>query len=214
MSVPESTLTDGDLEWLTLEDGEEILWAGTPDRRTMIPTLLVGIPLSLVLIGIPIIIGSYLQIQNTNYVITTQGVYAKKGILSRDVNRVDFEKIQNIAYNQGAIGASFGYGSVEISTAGSGGVEMKFNSIPEPQAVQELISSRLERRSGGGRDSDQSTDELLAEMVTELRAIRSHIERATSSPSSNSRSRSGSGSQSGQSSSSQSKSTNRRRKNE
>ncbi len=198
MSVPESTLSETDLEWLTLEDGEEILWAGTPDRRTMIPTLLVGIPLSLVLIGIPLIIGSYLQITNTNYVVTTQGVYAKKGVFSRDVNRIDFEKIQNIAYNQGAIGASLGYGSVEISTAGSGGVEMKFSTIPEPQAIQELISSRLERRSGGDRDSDQSTDELLAEMVTELRAIRSHIERATG----------------GSSSSSQSKSAKRRRRNE
>ncbi len=180
MAEPESTLSEADLDWLTLEEGESVLWAGTPDKRTMIPTLLVGIPLSLVLIGIPMIIGGYLQIKNTNYVVTTQGVYAKKGILSRDVNRIDFEKIQNIAYSQGALGSSLGYGSVEISTAGSGGVEMKFRTIPDPQPVQELISGRLERRSGRGGEDDQPTDVVLEEIVTELRAIRTLLERATS----------------------------------
>ncbi len=166
-----------DLEWLSLDDDEELLWAGGPDRRTLLPAFAIGIPLAIVLIGILIIVGEYLRVTNTHYVVTNRGLYRKTGILSRDVKRIDFEKVQNISYGQSALGNYFGYGTVEISTAGSSGVEMAFKSIPEPQAVQRLISDRTKR---GRRDDDEdrTKDDVLAEILTELRAIRTAVEGA------------------------------------
>ena len=87
---------DVDLKWLSLEDGETIRWASTPHKYSVVPGLVVGIPLSLVLIGIPIIVASYLQYTNTNYVVTNKGLYSKRGILSRDVQQVGFDKVHNI----------------------------------------------------------------------------------------------------------------------
>lgn len=43
---------DVDLKWLSLENGETIRWASTPHKYSVVPGLVVGIPLSLVLIGI------------------------------------------------------------------------------------------------------------------------------------------------------------------
>ena len=175
-----------DLEWLSLDDGEEIQWASTPHKYSLVPALLIGIPLSIVLIGIPIIVGGYFQYTNTNYVVTNRGLYSKRGILSRDVKQIGFDKVQNISYSQSAIGSSLGYGSVEISTAGGSGVELKFRSIPEPAGVQELITSEIDTRQQGTADDATDTDDVLDEILVELRAIRAAVtedETATTSQS-------------------------------
>ena len=175
-----------DLEWLSLDDGEEIRWASTPHKYSLVPALIIGIPLAIVLIGIPIIVASYLQYTNTNYVVTNRGLYSKHGILSRDVKQIGFDKVQNISYSQSAIGSSLGYGSVEISTAGGSGVELKFRSIPEPAEVQELITSEIDTRQQGTADDATDTDDILDEILVELQAIRAAVteDEATTSPSS------------------------------
>jgi len=165
-----------DLEWLTLDDGEEVLWASTPHKSSLVPALAIGIPLSFVLVGIPIIASAYLSFTNTNYVVTTRGLYRKRGILSRDVKQIGFDKVQNISYSQSAVGSSLGYGTVEISTAGSSGVELRFRSIPTPAEIQELISREIERREDGGRDEADSVDDTLDAILTELRGIRQALD--------------------------------------
>ncbi|ERH01326.1 MAG: putative membrane protein [Halonotius sp. J07HN6] len=147
-----SVTAEPDLDWLSVDDDESIRWASTPHKYSVVPGLVIGIPLSFVLIGIPILIGSYLQYTNTNYVVTNKGLYSKRGILSRDVQQIGFDKVQNISYSQSAVGSSLGYGSVDVSTAGGSGVELKFRSIPEPAAVQELIAREIDSRQQDGTD--------------------------------------------------------------
>ncbi|VTT85942.1 hypothetical protein DM2_1980 [Halorubrum sp. DM2] len=164
-----------DLDWLSLEDGEEIRWASTPHKYSIVPALVVGLPLSVVLIGIPLIAASYLQYTNTNYVVTNKGLYSKRGILSRDVQQIGFDKVQNISYSQSAIGSSLGYGSVDVSTAGGSGVELQFRSIPNPAAVQELISKEIDKRQQRDSAGTAETDDVLDQILVELRAIRSAV---------------------------------------
>lgn len=159
-------------EWLTLDEDEELLWSSRPHRSSLVPALVVGIPLSLVLVGIPILVSAYLTYRNTNYVITDAGLYKKTGILSRDVQKISFDKVQNTSYTQSAVGAYFGYGTVDISTAGGSGVEMRFRAVPDPAGVQQLINRHVtvQESAGGGK-----TD-VLDEVLEELRAIRAALE--------------------------------------
>ncbi len=161
------------LEWLTREADEEILWSSSPHRSSLVPALAIGIPLSVIVVGIPIVIAAYLSYKNTHYVVTTGGLYKKTGVLSRDVQKIGFDKVQDISYNQSAIGAYFGYGNVEVSTAGGSGVEMRFRSVPTPAAVQELIDRQLTQARDTGQESKTA---VLAEILTELRAIRATLE--------------------------------------
>jgi uncharacterized membrane protein YdbT with pleckstrin-like domain len=160
-----------EFEWLTLEEGEEVLWSSRAHEYSLYVGVVFG--------ALFFLIGSvlaWLSYQNTHYVVTSKRIYAKRGILSRNVKTVDFEKVQNINYTQGALGARFGYGNVEISTAGSSGAEVTFQSIPDPANVQELIDREIKR----GRDTDRETPgekgDVLDEIVTELRAIRDLLE--------------------------------------
>lgn len=162
--------------WLTLEAEEELRWQAQPHKSSLIPALVVGLPLSLVLIGIPIIAAAYFNRENTEYVLTTEALYKKTGILSRDVQRIDFGKVQNTSYSQGVVGSRYGYGNVDISTAGGSGVEMQFRSVPEPRALQERINSRIAARRDDAADDEESPAEVLDDIRAELHAIRTALE--------------------------------------
>ncbi|WP_306057211.1 PH domain-containing protein [Natronococcus wangiae] len=174
MAASRERADERDLEWLSLDDGEEIVWADGPDRRTLIPAVAIGIPLSIVLIGVFIIVGEYLRVTNTHYVVTDSAVYKKTGVLSRDVKRIEHEKVQDISYSQSALGAYFGYGTVELTTAGGSGVEMAFKAVPDPRTVQQRISEQRKRH----RDADDTGagGDVLEEILAELRAIRAAVD--------------------------------------
>jgi len=174
--ISENGSTDSselDLDWLTLEEGESIQWSSTPHRYSVLPAFIIGIPLSIVLIGIPIVAASYLQYTNTNYVVTNRGLYSKRGVLSRDVQQIGFDKVQNISYSQSALGSYFGYGSVDVSTAGGSGIELQFRSIPAPAAVQELIAREIDSRQQ--TESDSTKEDVLDSILAELRVIRQAV---------------------------------------
>jgi len=109
--------------------------------------------------------------------VTTDGLYKKTGVLSRDVQRIDFGKVQNTSYSQGFFGSRFGYGNVDISTAGGSGIEMQFRSVPEPREIQELINKRVKGSRGEPTtESGETKRDVLDEILGELRAIRSTLD--------------------------------------
>lgn len=165
------------LDWLTLSEGERVVWSDGPHKSSLVPALVVGIPLSFVLVGLFIIAGAYLQRENTQYVVTTDALYTKTGVFSRDVQRIDFGKVQNTSYSQGVFGSWLGYGTVEISTAGGSGIEMAFNSVPDPRSVQERINERLrDEREESADEAGETPEAVLDDIRNELRAIRAALE--------------------------------------
>lgn len=166
-------------DWVTFEPDEEVLWHDKPHFYSIVPALIVGVPLSIVIIGIPIVLGAWLSRENTEYVLTSEALYKKTGILSRDVKRIAFDKVQNSSFTQDFLGRQFGYGHVDISTAGSSGTEMRFRSVADPRAVQERINRRIRRaRSGATGEAGEGGEPavVLDEILAELRAIRGALE--------------------------------------
>jgi uncharacterized membrane protein YdbT with pleckstrin-like domain len=161
-------------DWLALDDDETVVWSDTPHRMALVPAMVVGLPLSLVLIGIPLVVGAYLSHSNTNYVVTTAALYRKTGVLSRSVQRIEFDKVQDTSYRQSFLGGQFGYGTVDVSTAGGTGVEMSFGNVEDPQALQRRINERI--GSDRGDDADRDKAAVLDDILAELRAIRSAVE--------------------------------------
>ncbi|SHH61081.1 PH domain-containing protein [Halobaculum gomorrense] len=172
----EGTLPDG-FDWLSLDPKEAVVWTDKPHSMSLVPALVVGVPLSLVLVGIPIIAAAYLSRENTEYVITTEALYVKRGVVSRDVKRVGFEKVQDTSYAQDFFGTQFGYGSVDISTAGGSGVELSFDSVGDPKRIQEIVNERIRARDRRGDAGDGETKaDVLDDILAELRAIRGAVE--------------------------------------
>lgn len=173
--VEQNNNIENEFDWLTLDEDEEIIWVGGPHKNSLISGIAIGAVLSIIVIGLFIIAASYLSYKNTKYVITTHGIYRKKGAMSKDVKKINLDKVQNTSFSQDIIGSMFGYGSVEISTAGGSGVELKFRAVPNPQEIQELISVQIEKYTKP--ETNEGTEEVtLKEVLDKLEEIRETIE--------------------------------------
>lgn len=137
-----------DFDWLTVDVDEEIVWNGNPKLQR-----LVGFTF-------------------TDYVLTDQALYRKSGIFSRNVQKIGLDKVQNISFNQGILGKMFGYGNIDISTAGGSGVEMRFLGIDDPKTVQETINKQTKTEK---KESQKSERELLKDILNELRDLNDNL---------------------------------------
>ena len=171
----DSEADDAQFDWLTLDDDEEVLWADTAHRLSLVPSLVPIIPLCLILLGIPLLIWTYLGYTNTQFVVTNTALYKKTGIFSRNVRRIEFDKLQNTSYQQSALASYFGYGTVNISTAGSSGVEMSFRNVAEPRDVQTLINKRSKKQQRS-TSNENGKAAVLDEILEELQTIRRTVE--------------------------------------
>lgn len=141
-------IMEDEFDWLSLDESEEVLWKGNPKIQRI------------------------LGIKITDYVVTNRGLYRKAGLFSRSVKKVDFNKVQNISFSQGILGKKFGYGNVEISTAGSSGIEMMYAGIENPKNVQEMINKRIKQDTvEETSDGDASEIELLEDILKEIKEI-------------------------------------------
>jgi membrane protein YdbS with pleckstrin-like domain len=176
-------------EWLSLDDDEEIEWIGEPVPISIVGTAVLGLVLTVVLIGFLILLTlplAWLSLKNTDYVVTNKSLYVKKGVLGTNIESVGLDKIQNTEYSQSFWGKQFDYGSIDISTAGSSGAEISFQNIENASDVRETItrlsneySPGSTRSTAGSEDSADATpaDDGLDELVAELRATREAMER-------------------------------------
>lgn len=176
-------MTATEYDWLTLEADEEIVWSGEPALLGYLWAFVTGVVLiPLFGLGLVIIASAYLQRTNTAYVITTDSVFKKTGVLSRKITDIGHENIQDTGYKQGILGRYYGFGTVEISTAGGSGVEMSLAYVDDPLAVQSTLDTVATRRTARQDDpeSDRDTVQLdaaaLDDLVTEMRATRQALE--------------------------------------
>lgn len=160
-------------DWFNRDQDEEIVWSGKPRVKSIIPAVIFGIPLIAAGgIGLLVIIGAYLSVKHTDFVVTSDSLYRKKGVLSRSVKKIDFDKVQNISFSQGIFGKKFDYGTIEISTAGGSGVEMRFRSIRNPREVQNKINDLIKDEQSSEKSEEGRTEkEILEKILSEVQEI-------------------------------------------
>ncbi|PSQ19053.1 hypothetical protein BRD00_02045 [Halobacteriales archaeon QS_8_69_26] len=171
--------------WLSLDPDEELRWQGGPRIQTVIPGAVAGIVIVALAVAVPQIptwlavfgvvppVATYLWVRNTDYVVTTGGLYRKSGIVSRRVTAIEYDSLQNVSYSQGVIGNLRGWGTVEFDTAGGESKEMSFPRVDDPRSVQQLVEEEIARHRGEGGDRDlPGTVEQWEAVLEEVRALR------------------------------------------
>ena len=171
-------------DWLTLDPGEEVVWSGRPRLSTIIPAVVVGLVglaaigyavvvlrVSLTLLALPVALAvpayAYLQVTNTEFLVTDRAVYAKTGVVGRRVVQSSLTKVQNSSFSQDLFGSLFGYGTVRLEIAG--GNDVDFYRIDDPQAVRQLVDRATGRELPGSLEQWQA-------VLAEVRALRTALE--------------------------------------
>lgn len=183
-------MSAAEFDWLTLDGDEEVVWSARPRLVGYVWVFVAGaLLIPVVGLGLAVIAWAYLTANNTAYVITSERVYKKTGILSRNVTDIGHAKIQDTGYRQGVVGKRLGFGTVEISTAGGSDVELRFSYVPDPLGVQSTLDDvartapgeREPQREDDGVTGERSRalevdDETVQELVAELRGTREAME--------------------------------------
>lgn len=157
----------------SINKSEEIRWLGNPAYASQIGSIVMGIMTIPFLIGILILVSTYVRINYTMYAVTDKALYRKKGLFSDNIKRVPLNKIQNTEYSRSWSEKKFGFGTVDISTAGSSGTELSFSAVKDPESVQQLINNIKETRESKSKtEEDISNDDI----ATEIRKTRNNME--------------------------------------
>ena len=106
--------------------------------------------LGVALAGILIINLYYWGWRAHEYVLTDQRVILNEGIISKFSRSIAIDRIQDLTTYQGLWGRTWGFGDIELESAGREGAEM-LSTVPRPQQLRNAIFAQIEarRRPGG-----------------------------------------------------------------
>jgi uncharacterized membrane protein YdbT with pleckstrin-like domain len=91
----------------------------------------------------------------TNYVLTTERIVVRQGLIARTGTEIPLENITNVLFSQRVIERMLGYGDVLIESAGSQG-QSRLSDIPDPEAFQSEVYRARELRTLHFRNSGNS----------------------------------------------------------
>jgi membrane protein YdbS with pleckstrin-like domain len=128
---------------------EKKIWEGHPSGLYYLGHWIFGILLLPVFgLGLLFIIYAILDQRTRVFTHTTRKVIAKVGIISRKTHEVAIRDIRSINMNQSILERIFGLGSVQIGSAGTGGVEVDFKGITKPAKVRDAIRKTKDETDG------------------------------------------------------------------
>jgi uncharacterized membrane protein YdbT with pleckstrin-like domain len=150
-----------------------IAFAALQDRsETWLPWSVLGIA---VLLWLVLSMKAILDWVFTNYVLTSERIIVRKGMIARSGTEIPLENINNVLFNQRVLERMLGYGDVIVESAGSMGQSV-LDNIPDPEAFQSEVYATRELRSlqlkGGTKQTRDVVEQL--EALADLRE-RGHL---------------------------------------
>lgn len=82
----------------------------------------------------------------TQYVLTTERIVVRSGVISRSGTEIPLESISNVLFTQSVVERLLGYGDVVLESAGESG-QSRLTDVPDPEAFQSRVYAAREDRS-------------------------------------------------------------------
>lgn len=131
---------------------------GSAQDTLRIVVLAVALIILILLVVIPV-----LRWRTTHYVITTQRVMLRTGILSRRGKDIGLSRITDVSYSQSLWDRIIGAGTLTIESAGEGPPQV-FSNLPNSDETQQLINHLVEEdEQDQARDSARYLGEAYRE---------------------------------------------------
>lgn len=150
-----------------------------PTNSLPVDAIAWGVAILVVLSQVVSAAGAYARTVNTYYVLTDKRVYRKEGVLSEHVSNVGVDRVQETTLSKDVTGNLFDYGTVAISTAGSGGTDLALTDLPDPETFRDHLQEQVRTASSDSADESSTgldTDTVDA-LLTEARGLREVAER-------------------------------------
>ena len=128
---------------------ENELWEGHPSFLYYLAHFICGIILLPFFgIGLIPILYAILDRNTKTFTLTNKRVATRAGIISRHTHEVSIRDVRNLNVKQGIIERLFGLGTIEIGSAGTAGIEIKFAGIKNPNTARDMIRNQKDETDG------------------------------------------------------------------
>lgn len=104
-----------------------------------------AVPLGAVLLGLGFGAKSWIDWLFTKYIITTERLVIREGLIARRGKEIPLERIDNVAFSQTVGERILRSGDLIVESAGEGG-QSRYTDIPRPEETQSLIYRIREAR--------------------------------------------------------------------
>jgi uncharacterized membrane protein YdbT with pleckstrin-like domain len=155
---------------MDLHPGEQLVFEGHPSWRAVLRFYVVGV----ILVGVAAAIGALvasagiailagavvlalvilaglLKRSATRYVITTERLHIRRGLLSKSTQETRIDRVQNVNTQQSLFERLLQVGTVDFDTAGSDDSEFRFVGVGNPEEVVRAVDRA--QRSAVPRDA-------------------------------------------------------------
>lgn len=101
------------------------------------------IALILIVLSALWLIGRYMKWSTTNFVITSDRVIFRSGVIAKSGIEIPLERVNNVLFHQTIIERILGAGDLLIESGGEDG-QQRFTDVRHPERVQNLIHAQME----------------------------------------------------------------------
>ena len=101
--------------------------------------------LGVIVVGLGILNLYYWGWRAHEYVLTDQRVILNEGIISKFSRSIAIDRIQDLTTFQGLWGRTWGFGDIELESAGRDSAEV-LSTVPRPQQLRNAIFAQIEAR--------------------------------------------------------------------
>ena len=163
---------------MDLHPGEEMVFEGHPSWRAVLTFYVSGIAIVAVLAaigalvsgaGLAVLLGAValalvivvglVKRQATRYVITSERLHIRHGILSKRTQETRIQRVQNVNTEQSFFARIMQVGTVDFDTAGTDDSEFRFVGVANPEEVVRAVD-KAQRAAAAEARAQPSPDAL------------------------------------------------------
>lgn len=119
--------------------------------------------------------GRYLHWRCTDFVVTTDRIAIRQGVLSKHGIEIPLDRVMNISYHQALWERILGTGDLVVESAGESGHQF-FSDVANPSGVQNLIYRQAEayqdRNASHGLAASMPVPDSIPEQIEKLAELR------------------------------------------
>ena len=113
------------------------------------------------------LVGRYLKWLTTNFVITSQRLIFRAGVIAKSGIEIPLERVNNVNFSQSVFERILGAGDLLIESGGEDG-QQRFTDIRRPDKVQNLVHSQvdslIQQRANYGRQAPVSGGDVADQL--------------------------------------------------
>jgi uncharacterized membrane protein YdbT with pleckstrin-like domain len=113
----------------------------------------------------------YLQWFTTDFVLTTDRLITRSGVLSRQTREIPIERINDLACSQSIFERLIGSGDLLVESGGERG-QQRFHNVSDPFEVQNTIHRTMESAQAAAASMGRSSGDSVPEQIEKLDELR------------------------------------------